>query len=74
MAGADVEIDTRIKWLGVERSNPMTWWARQFSNPSNTKSHLRTGEEIYEQLDGKVDAFVASIGVGGTLYGVAQAH
>ena len=73
VAGAEVEIDTRIKCLEVERSSPRTWWARQFSNPSNTKAHLRTGEEIYEQLDGKVDAFVASIGVGGTLYGVAQA-
>jgi len=73
VVGAEVEIDTRIKCLDVERSSPRTWWARQFSNPSNTKAHLRTGEEIYEQLDGKVDAFVASIGVGGTLYGVAQA-
>jgi len=73
VAGAEVEIDTRIKCLEVERSSPRTWWARQFSNPSNTKAHLRTGEEIFEQLDGKVDAFVASIGVGGTLYGVAQA-
>jgi len=73
VVGAEVEIDTRIKCLEVERSSPRTWWARQFSNPSNTKAHLRTGEEIYEQLDGKVDAFVASIGVGGTLYGVAQA-
>ena len=73
VAGAEVEIDTRIKCLEVERSNPKMWWARQFSNSSNTKAHLRTGEEIYEQLDGKVDAFVASIGVGGTLYGVAQA-
>ena len=73
VAGAEVEIDTRIKCLEVERSSPRTWWAQQFSNPSNTKAHLRTGEEIFEQLDGKVDAFVASIGVGGTLYGVAQA-
>ncbi len=73
VAGAEVEIDTRIKCLEVERSSPRTWWARQFSNPSNTKAHLRTGEEIFEQLDGKVDAFVASIGVGGTLYGVSQA-
>jgi len=73
VAGAEVEIDTRVKCLEVERSNPRTWWARQFSNPSNVKAHLGTGEEIYEQLDGNVDAFVASIGVGGTLYGVAQA-
>lgn len=73
IAGAEVEIGTRIKCLEVERSQPNVWWARQFSNPSNTKAHLRTGREILDQLDGKVDAFVASIGVGGTLYGVAKA-
>lgn len=73
VAGAEVEIDTRVKCLEVERTTPRTWWARQFSNPSNTKAHIKTGREILRQLDGKVDAFVASIGVGGTLYGVAKA-
>lgn len=73
VAGAEVEISTRVKCLEVERSNPRVWWARQFSNPSNTKAHIKTGREILEQLDGRVDAFVASIGVGGTLYGVAKA-
>ena len=73
IAGAEVEIATRIKCLEVERSTPKVWWARQFSNPSNTKAHVKTGREILEQLDYKVDAFVASIGVGGTLYGVAKA-
>ena len=73
VAGAEVEISTRVKCLEVEQSNPRVWWARQFSNPSNTKAHIKTGREILEQLDRKVDAFVASIGVGGTLYGVAKA-
>lgn len=73
VAGAEVEISTRVKCLEVEQSNPKIWWARQFSNPSNTKAHTKTGKEILEQLEGKVDAFVASIGVGGTLYGVAKA-
>jgi cysteine synthase A len=73
VAGAEVEIDTRKKCLELEKSNPNIWWARQFSNPSNTKAHIKTGKEILKQLDGKVDAFVASIGVGGTLYGVAKA-
>ncbi|MCW4050782.1 MAG: PLP-dependent cysteine synthase family protein [Candidatus Bathyarchaeota archaeon] len=73
VAGAEVEIGTRIKCLEVERTKPKVWWARQFSNPSNTEAHLQTGREILEQLNGKVDAFVASIGVGGTLYGVAKA-
>jgi cysteine synthase A len=73
VAGAEVEIDTRIRCLEEERKGSHIWWARQFSNPSNTKAHIRTGKEILEQLNGEVDAFVASIGVGGTLYGVAKA-
>ncbi len=73
VAGAEVEIDTRIKCLELERGQPNIWWARQFSNPANTKAHIKTGREILEQMEGRVDAFVASIGVGGTLYGVAIA-
>ncbi len=73
IAGAEVEIDTRIKCLEVELKNPKVWWARQFSNPANTRAHVKTGREIVQQLGEPVDAFVASIGVGGTLYGVAKA-
>jgi cysteine synthase A len=73
VAGAEVEIDTRMKCLELERTQPKTWWARQFSNPANTKAHIKTGKEILEQMGGRLDAFVASIGVGGTLYGVAKA-
>ena len=73
IAGAEVEIDTRIKCLEVESSSDNVWWARQFSNPANTRAHVKTGREIIDQLVEKVDAFVASIGVGGTLYGVAKA-
>ena len=73
VAGAEVEIGTRERCLEIERTRPKTWWARQFSNPANTRAHYKTGREIYQQMEGKVDAFVASIGVGGTLYGVAKA-
>jgi cysteine synthase A len=73
IAGAEVEIGTRIKCLEVERDNPNVWWARQFSNPANTRAHVKTGREIIQQLDEPVDAFIASIGVGGTLYGIAKA-
>jgi cysteine synthase A len=73
VAGAEVEIDTRLKCLDLERTQPKNWWARQFSNPANIKAHVKTGKEILRQMDGRVDAFVASIGVGGTLYGVAKA-
>jgi len=73
VAGAEVEIGTRMACYEIERSQPKTWWARQFSNPGNTRAHLTTGREILEQMDGRVDAFVASIGTGGTLYGIAKA-
>jgi cysteine synthase A len=73
VAGAEVEFIPRKKCLDLERSNPKIWWARQFSNPANWRAHIVTGNEILEQMNGNVDAFVASIGVGGTLYGVAKA-
>jgi cysteine synthase len=50
-----------------------TWWSNQLCNVDNTKAHReQTGSEILEQMDGKVDAWVASIGTGGTLLGVAE--
>ena len=45
----------------------------QFDNPANADIHLRTtGEEIWQDTDGQVDAFVAGVGTGGTLTGVAR--
>ncbi|MCW5733091.1 MAG: cysteine synthase A [Enhydrobacter sp.] len=49
-------------------------WANQFDNTANRDGHYRTtGPEIWEQTDGKVDAFTCSVGSGGTLGGVALA-
>jgi len=49
-------------------------WANQFDNTANRDAHIHgTGPEIWEQLDGKVDGFVASVGTGGTLAGCAIA-
>lgn len=58
----------------LQESDPSVWWANQLGNVDNTKAHRdHTGREIAEQMDGKIDAWVASIGTGGTLMGVAQA-
>jgi cysteine synthase A len=49
-------------------------WARQFDNPANAQIHCdTTGQEIWQQTDGKVDGFICSVGTGGTLSGVAAA-
>jgi len=49
-------------------------WANQFDNVANRQAHVETtGPEIWEQTGGKVDGFVAAVGSGGTLAGVAEA-
>lgn len=57
----------------LQESDPANWWANQLCNPHNTWAHRdTTGVEILAQMDGRVDAWVASIGTGGTLLGVAE--
>lgn len=47
---------------------------QQFDNSSNAAVHERTtGEEVWADTDGQVDAFVAGVGTGGTVSGVARA-
>lgn len=49
------------------------FYVDQFNNPSSIRAHyLTTGPEIIKDLDGKVDAFVASIGSGGTFLGTSK--
>jgi cysteine synthase A len=61
----------RAKQLSHEIEN--SFIPDQFSNFANTQAHRQsTGVEIFEDTDGEVDVFVAGIGTGGTLTGVAE--
>ena len=52
---------------------PGSFIAGQFENPANPDAHYRTtGPEIWSDLDGQVDAFVAGVGTGGTVSGTAR--
>lgn len=57
--------------LASEMENAI--WANQFDNLANRRAHYETtGREIWEQTDGKIDAWVAATGTGGTYAGVAM--
>lgn len=57
----------------IHRENDGSILAGQFSNPANPETHyMTTGPEIWRDTDGKVDAFVAGVGTGGTLTGTGR--
>ena len=57
----------------LAREIPHSFIPGQFDNPSNPEAHrVTTGPEIYDDLDGEVDIFVAGVGTGGTITGVGE--
>ncbi len=62
------------KYKEIVSKNPDAWLPKQFENLDNIAAHREgLGKEIIEQTKKKIDAFVAGVGTGGTLIGVAQA-
>jgi cysteine synthase len=63
-----------VKYSGRLAEAMGALWANQFDNTANRQAHIETtAPEIWRQTDGKVDAFVAAVGSGGTLAGVSMA-
>jgi cysteine synthase A len=55
----------------IAEETPNAIWANQFDNIANRKAHIAgTAEEIWEQMDGRIDGFTCAVGTGGTLAGV----
>lgn len=73
--GGESDVDLCIKKIQElkEQSPGKYWEPAQFSNPDNIAAHYKTtGPEIWKQLKGKIDAFVATQGTGGTISGVGR--
>jgi cysteine synthase len=57
----------------VAEELPNAVWANQFDNTANRRAHVETtGPEIWQQTAGRIDAFVAASGTGGTLAGTSE--
>ncbi|MFH1821087.1 MAG: cysteine synthase A [Methanobacteriota archaeon] len=73
--GAESDVDLAVsKTKELIRKDPKKYFlVDQFNNPVNVQAHYETtGPEIWEQVGGKLDAFVATAGTGGTVTGVGK--
>ncbi len=63
-----------VRWRGLVAADPRYFVPQQFEQKANPAVHQRTtAEEIWRDTDGRIDIFVAGVGTGGTITGVAQA-
>jgi cysteine synthase A len=73
--GGESDVDLALHKLAeIRAQNPHKYWVpAQFDNPDNIAAHYKTtGPEIWEQTEGRVDAFIVTQGTGGTLTGVGR--
>lgn len=64
----------KAKALEIAAETPGSFYVGQHDNPDNRRAHVETtAEEIWADTDGRIDTFVAPLGTGGTLTGVAEA-
>ncbi|ORB75984.1 cysteine synthase A [Mycobacterium scrofulaceum] len=71
--GADGMAGAIAKAEELAKNDQRYFIPQQFENPANPAIHRKTtGEEVWRDTDGKVDFFVAGVGTGGTITGVAQ--
>ncbi len=71
--GAEGMAGSITKAEELKASIPGAFIPQQFDNPANPRIHeTTTAEEIWQDTDGQVDVFVAGVGTGGTLSGVAR--
>ena len=72
--GAEGMAGSIAKAEALRDATPGAVILQQFDNPANAAVHERTtGEEVWADTDGQVDVFVAGVGTGGTVSGVARA-
>ncbi len=81
LLGAEIVLTPRARGMGgaiakakqLIEENPGSFGPGQFDNPANPQVHRETtAEEIWKDLNGEIDAFVAGVGTGGTITGVGE--
>jgi cysteine synthase len=71
--GTDIDLAIAEVRLRVDEDPSRWFWPAEFENPDNVDAQRASGEEIWEQSEGRIDAVVAGHGTGGWITGVARA-